>query len=183
MGEDRSRGENEAPIVGEQAPWTPEQRAAIVAELRRKYPDRHIYPVQRENLASQWDYLADAAELRDARDQDEPGTWVPAKLAPLVTALRRTRVTRFFPFTGHECLNFAAGPGAWDGKGEVGPACVVLTPQGYLVYEGDAGRDVCTLTTHDPDEAAAEVERLLGGWEGSSPEDTAATRPHGLQSG
>jgi hypothetical protein len=174
MAGDKGRSEDEAPIAGEGAPWTPEQRAAIIAELRREYPDRNLLPIQRGNLANEWANLAAAAELRDAHDQDESGTWLPADLAPLVTALRRTRVTRFFPFTGHEDLNFADGPGAWDRKGEVAPASVTRSPEGYHVYQRrGAAKAVCALTTRNPDEAATEVERLLDGWSGSSQEPLA----------
>jgi hypothetical protein len=77
---------------------------------------------------------------------------------------------------GHEYLYFADGPGVWDQKGEVAPACVGRSrPEGYLVFQGAAGYEppgqaICTLTTHDPDEAAAEAERLLSGWAWSGQE-------------
>ena len=72
---------------------------------------------------------------------------------------------RLYPFTGHEFLCFADGPGVWNGNGELAPAFVGRTrPEGYLVYQGKPYGGHCTLTTHDPDEAAAEVQRLLAGW-------------------
>lgn len=150
--------------------WTPEQRAAIIAELRRKFPDRELYPVQRGNLASQWELMADLARLQDAGNQDPQETWVPPTLAALVAAVRRTRLSRFYPFTGHEYLYFADGPGVWHEKGEIAPACIGRNrPEGYVVlqgafYPGTPDQVTCTLTTHDPDEAAAEAERLLAGW-------------------
>ena len=159
-----------------QPPWTPEERAAITAELRRECPDRHLYPVQRGNLANEWENLADAARERDAYCQDPRKTWVPPNLAALVAAVRRTRLTRFYPFTGHEYLYFADGPGVWDEKGEIAPACIGRNRlEGYLVFpgavlHGPPGQLVCTLTTHDPDEAAAEAERLLAGWAWSGQE-------------
>lgn len=158
--------------MGEDAepPWTPEQRAAIMAELRRTFPDRQIYPVQRGNLAGQWEWLSDSARLRDAHNQDPRKSWVPPTLAALVAAVMRTQLIRFYPFTGHEYLYFADGAGVWDHKGEIAPACIGRTrPEGYIVLQGAVypwlpGQVTCTLTTHDPDEAAAEAERLLAGW-------------------
>jgi len=47
-------------------PWTPEERAAIIAEIARKFPGRHFHPVQRGNLASMWECVTDVA--RDASD-------------------------------------------------------------------------------------------------------------------
>jgi hypothetical protein len=125
--------------------WTPEQRAAIIAELRRKFPDRELYPVQRGNLASQWELMADLARLQDAGNQDPQETWVPPTLAALVAAVRRTRLSRFYPFTGHEYLYFADGPGVWHEKGRdctrvhrAEPARGILrSPRGCL--PGDAG--------------------------------------------
>jgi hypothetical protein len=159
--------------VGEDAepPWTAEQKAAIIAELRRKFPDRQLYPVQRGNLASQWEHVAHSARLQDASSQDPHKSWVPPNLAALVAAVRRTRLSRFYPFTGHEYLYFADGPGVWDEKGEVAPVCVGRNrPEGYFVVQGPPGKATCTLTTHDPDEAAAEAERLLAGWAWSGQE-------------
>lgn len=158
-----------AELLEQEAPWTPGERAAIIAELRRKFPDRHLYPVQRGNLANEWENMAGRALLRDAYCQ-EVESGVPPNLAALVAAVRRTRLTRFYPFMGHEWLYFADGPGVWDEKGEVAPACVgQRRPEGYLVFQGAVGygppgQAVCTLTTHDPNEAAAEAERLLSGW-------------------
>ena len=150
---------------GAEPPWTPEQRAAIIAELRRQYPDRQLYPVQRGNLASQWDAVAHSAQLEDVYDQDLRESSVPPTRAALVAAVRRTQLSRFYPFTGHEYLYFADGPGVWDHKGEIAPVCVGRSrPEGYLVLQGPPGRVICSLTTHDPDEAAAEAERLLAGW-------------------
>lgn len=165
--------------MGEDAepPWTPEQRAAIIAELRRKFPDQQFYPRQRGNLANEWENLADSARLQDAHNQDPCKSWVPPNLAALVAAVRRTQLSRFYPFTGHEYLYFADGPGVWDEKGEVAPACIGRDrPEGYLVLQGPTvysrlpGQVTCTLTTHDPDEAAAEAERLLAGWAWSGQE-------------
>jgi len=156
--------------MGEDAepPWTPEERAAIIAGLRREFPDRHFHPVQRGNLASLWECWADVARDKDAYFQDRE-TWVPPNLAALIAAVRRTRLTRFYPFMGHEYLYFADGPGIWDEKGEVAPACIGRSrPEGYLVFQGapgyGTGQVTCTLTTRDPDEAAAEADRLLAGW-------------------
>jgi hypothetical protein len=159
---------------GAEAPWTPEERAAIIGELRRRFPDRHIYPIQRGNLANQWENLADSARERDA-DQPPTENWVPSALAPLVAAVRRTRLSRFYPFTGLVYLYFADGPGVWDEKGEVAPACIGWhQPEGYVVLQGcvysEPWQTTCTLTTHDPDEAAAEAERLLAGWAWSGQE-------------
>ena len=147
-------------------PWTPGQRAAIIADLRRRFPDRHIYPIQRGNLDNEWENIADSARAHDARCQDPRQSWVPPNLAALVAAVRRTQVSRFYPFTAHEYLCFADGPGVWHQEGELAPACVGRTrPEGYLVYQGQPyGHRTLTLTTHVPDEAAAEVERLLAGW-------------------
>jgi hypothetical protein len=154
---------------GAEAPWTPEERAAIISELRRAYPDREIYPCQRGNLANEWANLADAARSRDAYFQAS-GSSTPPTLAALVDAIRRTRLTRFYPFRGHEYLYFADGPGVWDENGEVAPACIGRDrDEGYSVFRGALGHAPAaqvtrTLTTHDPDEAAAEAERLLAGW-------------------
>jgi hypothetical protein len=158
--------------MGEDAepPWTPEQRAAIIAELRREFPDRQLYPFQRGNLSSWWECLADSARAEDASNRDPGKSWVPPSLAALVAAVRRTRLSRFYPFTGHEYLYFADGPGAWDEKGEIAPVCIGRNrPEGYIVlqgavYPGLPGQVTRALTTHDPDEAAAEAERLLAGW-------------------
>lgn len=138
---------------------------------RREFPDRHIHPVQRGNLASLWECTADVARDRDAYCQ-EIESWVPPNLAALVAAVRRTL---FYPFMGHEYLYFADGPGVWDDKGEVAPACIGNRPEGYVVLQGGFyqrtwGPTTCTLTTHDPDEAAAEAERLLAGWAWSGQE-------------
>jgi hypothetical protein len=156
--------------MGEDAepPWTPEETAATIAGLRREFPGRHIHPVQRGNLASLWECMADVARDKDAYCQDIE-SWVPPNLAALVAAVRRTRLTRFYPFMGHEYLYFADGPGVWDEKGEVAPTCIGNRPEGYVVFQGTVGygppgQVVCALTTHDPDEAAAEAERLLAGW-------------------
>jgi hypothetical protein len=151
--------------AGTEPPWTPEQKAAIIAELRREYPDRQLYPVQRGNLASQWEALEHSAQLADAHNQDSRESSVPPNLAALVGAVRRTRLSRFYPFTGHEYLYFKDGPGVWDHQGEVAPVCIGRNrPEGYLVLHNLQGRVICALTTHDPDEAAAEAERLLAGW-------------------
>lgn len=150
-------------------PWTPEERAAHVAELRREYPDRELYPIQRGNLANEWENLADSASSRDAYFQARR-SWIPPTFAALVAAVRRTRLIRFYPFTGHEYLYFADGPGIWDENGEVAPACIGRDrDEGYSVFRGALGyvppdQVTRTLTTHDPDEAAAEAERLLAGW-------------------
>lgn len=57
--------------------------------------------------------------------------------------------------------------------GEVAPACIGWhQPEGYVVVQGRfysrPWQAASTLTTHDPDEAAAEAERLLAGraWSG-----------------
>lgn len=151
-------------------PWTPERRIAIIAELRRQFPGKHIYPVQRGNLANEWENLADSAKLNDA---DNPGpdiTWVPPALGALVAAVMRTRLIRFCPFMALEHPHFADGPGVWDHKGEVAPAFIDRNrPEGYIVCQGSyhqrpPGPVTRTLTTHDPDEAAAETERLLAAW-------------------
>jgi hypothetical protein len=150
-------------------PWTPEQRAAHVAELRREYPDGELYPIQRGNLANEWENLADSASSRDAYSQARR-SGIPPTFAALVAAVRRTRLIRFYPFTGHEYLYFADGPGIWDDNGEVAPACIGRDRDaGYSVFRGAPGylppdQVTRTLTTHDPDEAAAEAERLLAGW-------------------
>jgi hypothetical protein len=159
-----------AELLGKEAPWTPEERAAIIAELRRKFPDKQLYPVQRGNLANEWENMANAALLRDAYCRDI-NSWVPPNLAALVAAVRRTQLTRFYPFTGHEWLHFADGPGVWDHFwDQSAPACIGNCPEGYVVVQGAVGyrapgrQVIRTLTTHDPDEAAAEAERLLAGW-------------------
>jgi hypothetical protein len=163
-----------AELLEQEVPWTPEERAAIIAEFRRQFPDRHLRPVQRGNLASMWECWADVARDRDTRCL-ETDSWVPPNLAALVAAVRRTRLARFFPFMGHEYLYFADGPGIWDDKGEVAPACIANWPEGYVVFQGavgygSPGQVICTLTTYDPDEAAAEAERLLAGWAWSGQE-------------
>ena len=155
-----------AELLEQEVPWTPEERAAIIAALRRAAPDKHLLPVQRGNLANQWENMADTALGRDAYCRDS-NSWVPPNLAALVAAVRRTQLTRFYPFTSHEWLRFADGPGVWDEKGEVAPACIGNWPEGYVVLHGawTTGQQLtCTLTTHNPDEAAAEAERLLAGW-------------------
>ena len=157
------------------APWTPEERASIIAELRRKFPDKNLYPMQRGNLANEWENRADSAIGRDA-DHPPPENWVPSSLAALVAAVRRTQLIRFYPFTALECLYFADGPGVWDEKGEVAPACIWWNrPEGYIVDQGPVyprlpEQVTRTLTTHDADEAAAEAERLLAGWAWSGQE-------------
>ena len=170
--------------MGEDAepPWTPEHEAAVfIAELRRKFPDRRLCPVQRGNLASQWEFVADLATLDDAGTQQYPEkSCVPPPLAALVAAVMRTRLIRFYPFIG-EHLYFAAGPGVWDEKGEIAPVCIgaggpfeeYFVLQGGPVYSGVPwmpGQVTCTLATHDPNEAAAEAERLLAGWAWSGQE-------------
>lgn len=156
-------------------PWTPEQRVAIIAELRREYPDRELYPIQRGNLANEWENLAESASSRDAYFQ-APRSWIPPTFAALVAAIRQTRLIRFYPFTGHEYLYFADRPGIGDENGEVAPACIGRDPdEGYSVFRGALGyvppdQVTRTLTTYDPDEAAAEAERLLAGWAWSSQE-------------
>jgi hypothetical protein len=165
--------------MGEDAepPWTPEQRAAIIAELRREYPGREIYPIQRGNLANEWENLADRASSQGAYFRDARSSWVPPTFAALVAAVRRTRLIRFYPFTGHQYLHFADGPGVWDHFWDQGaPACIENGPEGYVVLHGAVGygapgqQVIRTLTTHDPDEAAAEAERLLAGWAWSGQE-------------
>lgn len=149
-------------------PWT-EQRAAHVAGLRREYPDRELYPIQRGNLANEWENLADSASSRDAYFRARR-SWSPPTFAVLVAAVRQTRLIRFYPFTGHEYLYFADGPGVWDENGEVAPACIGRDrDEGYSVFRGALGygppdQVTRTVTTYDPDEAAAEAERLLAGW-------------------
>ena len=147
-------------------PWTPEDRAAIIAELQRQFPGRRFHPVQRGNLASVWECWADVARDKDAFFQDRESA-VPLDLAALIAAVRRTRRTRFYPFMGLEYPYFADGPGVWDEKGEVGPACIGRSrPEGYLIFQGAVGYEapgqqvIRTLTTHGP----AEAERLLTGW-------------------
>jgi len=162
--------------MGEDAepPWTSEERAAIIAEFRRAFPDKHLRLVQPGNLASLWEAMADAAPGQDAHCQ-AIDSWVPPGFAALIAAVRRTRLTRFYPFTGHEWLHFADGPGVWDYFWDQGaPACIGNCPDGYVVLQGAVGygapgqQVIRTLTTHDPDEAAAEAERLLAGWAWSS---------------
>lgn len=182
MGEDagppRTPEETAAVIAGlleQEAPWTPEERAAIIAEFRRVFPDKHLYPVQRGNLANHWENVADSAVLHDAYCRDT-NSWVPPNLAALIEAVRRTQLTRFFPFRALWYLHFADGPGVWDEKGEVAPVCIENGPDGYVVHHGAVGYGAPgqqvnrMLTTHDPDEAAAEAERLLAGWAWSGPE-------------
>jgi hypothetical protein len=159
-----------AELLDQEAPWTPEERAVIIAELRRMAPDRHLYPVQRGNLANEWENMADAARDQDAHCQ-EINSWIPPNFAALIAAVRRTQLTRFYPFTGHQYLHFADGPGIWDHFWAYGaPACIENWPEGYVVFHGAVGygapsqQVIRTLTTHDPDEAAAEAERLLAGW-------------------
>jgi len=159
-----------AELLGQEAPWTPEERAAIIAELQRMFPDQHLYPVQRGNLANEWENMADGAREQDAHCQ-AINSWVPPNLAALVAAVRRTQLTRFYPFTGHEWLHFADGPGVWDHFWDQGaPVCIGNRPEGYVVLHGAVGyrapgqQVICTLITHDPDEAAAEAERLLTEW-------------------
>jgi hypothetical protein len=163
-----------AELLEQEAPWTAEERGAIIAFLRRESPDSHLIPVQRGNLASMWECWADVARDRDAL-RLETGGWEPPNLAALVAAVRQTRLTRFFPFMGHDILYFADGPGIWDDKGEVAPACIANRPEGYVVSQGAVGYGppgpaIDTLTTYDPDEAAAEAERLLEGWAWSGQE-------------
>jgi hypothetical protein len=156
--------------------WTPEERAAIVAEFRRQFPGQHIYPVQRGNLANQWENLADSARAKDADNPGPDKTRVPPTLATLVAAVMRTRLIRFYPFMALEHLHFADGPGVWDHEGEVAPAFIDRNrSEGYIVYQGSyhqrpPGQVTRTLTTHDPDEAAAEADRLLAGWAWSGQE-------------
>ena len=178
-GPPRTPGETAAVIaelLEREAPWTPEERAAIIAEFRRAFPDKHLQPIQRGNLANEWENMAEAALLQDAHCRDI-NSWIPPNLAALVTAARRTRLTRFFPFTGHQYLHFADGPGIWDRFWDYGaPACIENGPEGYVVLHGAVGyrapgqQVTRTLTTHDPDEAAAEAERLLAGWAWSGQE-------------
>jgi hypothetical protein len=69
-------------------------------------------------------------------------------------------------------LHFGDGPGVWDNHStQAAPACISWNlPEEYRVSHGAVGygapgeQAICTLTTHDPDEAAAEAERLLAGW-------------------
>jgi hypothetical protein len=174
--------------MGEDAesPWTPEHQAAtFIAKLRRKFPDRQLYPVKRGNLASQWEFVADLSRLADADTQKHPEkSYVPPPLTPLVAAVMRTQLIRFYPFMG-EHLYFGDGPGVWGEKGEIAPACigaggheeVYFVLQGGPFYSGAPwlpGQVTCTLTTHDPDEAAAEAERLLAGWAWSGQQSPAA---------
>jgi hypothetical protein len=165
-----------AELLDQEAPWAPGERAAIIAELRRMFPGKHLHPVQRGNLANERENMAGAALLRDARCRDN-NSWVPPNLAALVAAVRRTQLTRFYPFTGHQFLHFADGPGVWDHFWACGaPACIENGPEGYAVFQGAVGygapgqQVIRTLTTHDPDEAAAEAERLLAGWAWSGQE-------------
>jgi hypothetical protein len=130
---------------GAEPPWTAEQKATIIAELQRKFPERQLYPVQRGNFASQWKHVAHSARLQDASSQDPRKSWVPPGL---VAAVRRTRLSRFYPFAVHEYLYFADGPGVWDEKGEVAPVCVGRSrPEGYLVLQRPPGKATYTLTT------------------------------------
>jgi hypothetical protein len=157
-------------------PWTPQDRAAIIAEFRRAFPGEQVQIVQPGNLASLWEAMADAARDQDAQRQ-AIHSWIPPGFAALITAVRRTRLTRFYPFTGHQYLYFADGPGVWDRFWDQGaPACIENGPEGYVILHGAVGygapgqRVVRTLTTNDPDEAAAEAERLLEGWAWSGQE-------------
>lgn len=159
--------------MGEDAepPWTPEERAAIIAELRREFPGRHLYPVQRGNLANEWENMGDAARRRDAHSRDPRESSAAPTLAALVAAVRRTQLTRFYPFTGLEYLYFADGPGVWDQEGVVAPVRIGWNrSEEYRVLHELPDQEACTLTTHDPDEAAAEAERLLTGWPRSGKE-------------
>ena len=104
-------------------------------------------------------------------------SWIPHNFAALIAAVRRTQLTRFFPFTGYRYLHFADGPGVWDHFWDQGaPACIEDGPEGYVVLHGAVGygapgqQAIRMLTTHDPDEAAAEAERLLAGWAWSGQE-------------
>jgi hypothetical protein len=161
-------------LLDQEAPWTPGERAAIIAGLRRLFPDHHLFPAQRGNLANEWENMADAALLRDAHCQ-ETDSWVPPNLAALIAAVRRTRLTRFYPFTSHQFLCFADGP-VRDRQAGVAPAYIENGPEGYVVLHEAVGdrapgqQVIRTLTTHDPDEAAAEAEWLLAGWDWSSQE-------------
>ncbi|MGH3247663.1 MAG: hypothetical protein ACRDOI_15845, partial [Trebonia sp.] len=69
----------------------------------------------------------------------------------------------------------------WADGSPVGPrfgerACIENGPEGYVVLHGAVGygvpgqQVVRRLTTHDPDEAAAEAGRLVAGWAWSSQE-------------
>lgn len=159
-----------AELLEQEAPWTREERAAIVAWFRRAFPDKHLHLVQPGNLASMWEAMAEMAQERDEHCQ-AIDSLVPPSFAALVAAVRRTRLTRFYPFTSHECLQFADCPDDWDRSWEQrAPACIGYGPEGYVVLLEAAGTGVpgepvtCTLTTRDPDEAAAEAEQLLAGW-------------------
>jgi hypothetical protein len=158
-----------ARLLEQETPWTPEERAAIITELRRQCPGERLYPVQRGNLANEWENMADAALLRDEYCRDI-GSDIPPNLAALVAAVRRTRLTRFYPFTGHEYLYFADGPGVWDGERVIAPVRVGNCAEGYVVLQDAVGsrapglRATCAITTHDPAAAAAEADRLLAGW-------------------
>jgi hypothetical protein len=76
-------------------------------------------------------------------------------------AARRTQPSWFYPFTGHEYLYFAYGPGVCGEKemslqrasGGTGPRDTEFSGSGF--YHRLPGPVVCTLTTHDPDKAAA----------------------------
>jgi hypothetical protein len=136
----------------------------------RAFPDKHPRLVQPGDLAGIWEAVADAARDQDAHRQ-AIHSWIPPGFAVLIAAVRRTQLTRFYPFTGHQYLYFADGPGVWDHFWEQGaPVCIENGPEGYVVCRGSVGygapgqRVIRTLTTSDPDEAAAEAERLLAGW-------------------
>jgi hypothetical protein len=101
----------------------------------------------------------------------DPQCWVPPNLGDLVRAIRRTSLVRFFPFTAHACFCLSLRIDQWRpgiGDGRIAPAFISRTRDiGYYVWSGNPYRSddaTVVLTTDNPEDASAELERLLIEW-------------------
>ncbi|MFI6517869.1 hypothetical protein ACIBF1_20095 [Spirillospora sp. NPDC050679] len=129
-----------------------------------------------DDLAAVWDAFAANDAYPNAASPDPDLRWDSTNLRALVRAVRRTSLSRLFPFTS--LYRFCLGDGAdfWaagtDG-GHIAPAFVNRNPEdGYQVMAGNPyheTQDAPVLITQDPEAAARCLEELLIGWPRENP--------------